>query len=127
MIYMFVLSRILGGGKVLTFVELVFYCAGFATGNYVGSFLESKFMNAHTLTEVILDDSPIGEDIVTKIRENGLGATVVKGEGKTGGKLLVEVFCRRSDLNLIHKLVGNNGFITTSDVRIVYGGWFPQR
>jgi uncharacterized protein YebE (UPF0316 family) len=108
-------------------MEIIFYCGGFATGNYVGSFLEGKFMNSHALTKVILDDSPAGEEIVRQLRENGLGATVIKGEGRAGGKLLVEVFCRRNDLDLIYKLVGNNGFVTMSDVRIAYGGWFPKR
>jgi uncharacterized protein YebE (UPF0316 family) len=127
MIYMLVLSQILGGGRVLSFVELVFYCAGFASGNYVGSYLETKFMNTHALTEVILDDSPAGEEIVKALRENGLGATVIRGEGRSGGKLLVEVFCRRNDLDLIKKLVGNNGFVTLSDVRVAYGGWFSKK
>ena len=126
MIYMLVLGKILGGGKVLTTTELIFYCAGFASGNYVGSFLESKFMNTHALAEVILDDSPEGEEIVKKLREKGLGATVLRGEGRSGDKLLVEVFCRRNDLALIKDLVGDSGFVTLSDVRVAYGGWFSK-
>ena len=127
MIYMVVLSQILGGGRVLTLIELIFYCGGFATGNYVGSYLESKFMNAHALTEVILDDSPEGREIVEKLRESGLGATVIRGEGRSGEKLLVEIFCRRNDLDLIKNLVGDNGFVTLSDVRAAHGGWFSKK
>jgi len=127
MIYMFVLSQILGGGRVLSSIELVFYCGGFAAGNYVGSFLESKFMNTHALAEVILEDSPAGEEIIRKLRENGLGATVIRGKGRSGDKLLVEVFCRRNDLDLIQKITGDNGFVTMSDVRAAYGGWFANR
>jgi len=125
-IYMLVLGWILGGGKTLSFIEIIFYSAGFAAGNYVGSFLETKFMNSHALTEVILDDSQEGNEIVKQLRESGFGATVIKGEGMSGGKLLVEIFCRRNDLAIIYKLVGNNGFVTMSDVRIAYGGWFPK-
>jgi len=127
MIYMFILNWILGGGKELSFVELIFYCGGYAAGNYVGPYLESKFVNTNVLTEVILDDSPIGEEIVNKLRDNGLGATVIKGEGRSGGKLLVEVFCRRNDLKMIYDIVGNHGFITMSDVRATYGGWFTKK
>ena len=126
MIYMLVLSWILGGGKVLSFIEIVFYCGGFATGNYVGSFLESKLMNTSALVEVILNDSPAGEEIIQKLRENGFGATVVRGEGRSGRKLSVKVFCHKKDLDLVHKLAGDNGFVTISDVRIAYGGWFPK-
>lgn len=53
MIYMMVLGFILGGGKRLSVWELLFYCGGFATGNYVGSWLEEKLMNTFTLVEVI--------------------------------------------------------------------------
>jgi uncharacterized protein YebE (UPF0316 family) len=127
MIYMLVLGHILGGGRVLSFLELIFYCGGFASGNYVGSFLESKFMNSHALAEVILEDSPAGEEIVKKFRENGLGATVIRGEGRSGDKLLVEIFCRRNDFNMIQELAGNSGFVTMSDVRSTYGGWFSKR
>ena len=124
MIYMLILSHILGGGRELSFIEIIFYCAGFSTGNYVGSFLEAKFINTRALTEIILDDSPEGEEIVKQLRERGLGATVIRGEGRSGGKLLVEIFCRRNDLNVIKELVGNNGFVALSDVRVAYGGWF---
>jgi uncharacterized protein YebE (UPF0316 family) len=127
MIYMIVLGHILGGGRVLSFAELVFYSGGFAAGNYVGSYLESKFMNTHSLAEVILDDSPVGEEIVKKLRESGFGATVIKGEGRSGGKLIAEVFCRRNDLAMIYEIVGNSGFITMSDIRIAYGGWFSKK
>ena len=124
MIYMLVLSRIIGGGRVLSFMEIVFYCGGFAAGTYTGSFLESKFMNANALVEIILDDSPAGEEIVKKLRENGFGATVIRGEGRSGRKLSVKIFCHRKDLDIVHKLAGDNGFITMLDVRTAYGGWF---
>jgi len=126
MLYMCILNWILGGGKELSFVELLFYCGGYAAGNYVGPYLESKFVNTNVLTEVILDDSPAGAEIVKKLRDRGFGATVIRGEGMSGGKLLVEVFCRRNDLSQIYKIVDNNGFITMSDVRAIYGGWFSK-
>ena len=58
LIYMAVLGFILGGGKSLSVLELLFYCGGFATGNYVGSWLEEKLMNTFILVEVILEDRP---------------------------------------------------------------------
>ena len=46
MIYMLVLGILLGGGKTLSTLELLFYCGGFAAGNYVGSCLEERLMNS---------------------------------------------------------------------------------
>lgn len=127
MIYMIVLGRILGGGRTLTFFELIFYCGGFATGNYVGSYLESRFMNSYILAELIVDDSPVGQSVISDIRGNGYGATVLHAEGKSGARLLVEIFCRRNDVNKISQIVGDRGFVTVSDVRSTYGGWFPGK
>lgn len=81
MIYMMVLGFILGGGKRLTVWELLFYCGGFATGNYVGSWLEEKLMNTFILIEVILEDGPSAQAAIEAVRGRGLGATVIRGMG----------------------------------------------
>lgn len=127
MLYMLILERIFGGGRSLTFVELIFYCGGFATGNYVGSYLESRFMNSYILAEVIVDDSPDGQKVIEDIRGHGYGATVIHADGKNGARLLAEIFCRRNDVSKIMSIVSGRGFVATSDVRTSIGGWFPNK
>lgn len=127
MVYMLVLGFILGGGKSLTFWELIFYCAGFATGNYVGSWLEEKLMNAFILVEAILEEGPSARDVIEAVRSRGLGATVIQGMGRNGPRLIVKIFCRRHDLRMVHTLFENEGFVTISDVKRCSGGWFPKR
>ena len=127
MIYMVVLGHLLGGGKTLTFIQLVFYCGGFATGNYIGAWLEERLLNSYVLVEIILDDSENARGSVEKLRGRGLGATIVNGMGRNGPKLVVEVFCRRHDVTAIQKLYDHEGFVTISDVRRCMGGWFPTR
>lgn len=127
MIYMMVLGFILGGGKSLTVLELLFYCGGFATGNYVGSWLEEKLMNTFILIEVILEDGPEAQEAIEAVRSRGLGATVIQGMGRNGPRLIVEIFCRRHDVQAVHALFANDGFITISDVKRCTGGWFPKQ
>ena len=127
MIYMTVLGYLLGGGNTLSLVELMFYCGGFATGNYIGAWLEERLLNSYLLVEVILDDDSDARASVENLRGMGLGATIVNGMGRSGPKLVVEVFCRRHDVATIQKLYDHKGFVTISDVRRCMGGWFPKR
>ena len=126
MIYMMVLGHILGGGKVMTFPELVFYCGGFATGNYIGSWLEEYLLNSFVLVEAIMDDDPSAASTIDELRSTGLGATVIKGMGLNGPKLVVEVFCRRHDIATVQNFFANRSFVTITDVRRCTGGWFPN-
>ena len=122
-----VMIYILGGGKRLSVWELLFYCGGFATGNYVGSWLEEKLMNTFTLVEVILEDGPSAQAAIEAVRGRGLGATVIQGMGRNGPRLIVEIFCRRHDVQEVQALFENDGFVTVSDVKRCTGGWFPKR
>lgn len=127
MIYMLILGYVLGGGKTLTMPELVFYCGGFATGNYVGSWLEERLINTFILIEVILDDDETARLSIDAVRCMGLGATVLNGMGRSGPKLVVEIFCRRNDIRTVQELFADKGFVTISDVKRCSGGWFPTR
>ena len=127
MIYMLVLGRILGGGKSLTFPELIFYCGGFATGNYIGAWLEEYILNSYVLVEVIMDDDLSAHSAIETLRATGVGATVINGMGRSGPKLVVEAFCRRHDITTVQKIFADRSFVTIMDVKRCTGGWFPRR
>ncbi|MDR1979067.1 MAG: DUF5698 domain-containing protein [Synergistaceae bacterium] len=127
MVYMVVLGYVLGGGKALTFAELIFYCGGFATGNYIGAWMEERLLNSFILVEVILDDGDDARASISKVRDMGLGATVINGMGRDGPKLVVEIFCHRHDVMTVQTLFNDRGFVTISDVKRCTGGWFPKR
>ena len=127
MVYMVVLGYVLGGGKALSVSELIFYCGGFATGNYFGAWLEERLLNSFILMEVILDDDDASQTMIGQVRGMGLGATVIKGMGRDGPKLVVEIFCHRHDVVRIQEMFKDHGFVTISDVKRCTGGWFPKR
>jgi len=126
MLYMLILGRILGGGKSLTFPELIFYCGGFAAGNYLGAWLEEYLLNTFVLVEVIMDDDPAAESAIEELRTTGVGATVIKGTGRDGPKLVAKIFCRRHDVAAVQRFFAGSSFVTISDVRRCIGGWFPK-
>lgn len=127
MVYMVVLGYILGGGKTLSWIELIFYCGGFSSGNLVGSWLEERLLNTFILVEVIMDDNEQARLSIDAVRCMGLGATVINGMGRNGPKLVVEIFCRRHDVRTVQELFDDQGFVTVSDVKRCSGGWFPKR
>ena len=129
MIYMVVLGSILGGGKALSFLELTVYCAGFSVGNYIGAWLEERLLNTFTLVEVIMDDDQASRSAIDALRATGMGATVVKGMGLNGPKLVTKIFCHRHDITNVQKIFSDlnfGSFVSISDVKRCTGGWFPK-
>ncbi len=124
MVYMLVLGSILGGGKTLDFPHLLAYCAGYATGNYLGSLLEETLMHGFVLLELITEGDEEGFAMVENLRTAGFGATVVNGEGKCGGRCIVKIVCNRKDVDAASRIIGDRGFVVLSDVRGVWGGHF---
>ncbi len=127
MIYLTALGYVLGGGREMSLLQMVVYCAGFSTGNFVGSFLEERLMNAYVVLEIIMDKTPETKIMVEKIRSDGYGATVVYGKGRDGIRSIIKVICRRSDIPVVTAHTENRGFICITDVKGCYGGYFPMQ
>jgi len=112
----------------MTFPELAFYCGGFATGTYVGAWLEGHLLSSFSLVEVIMGDNPSAKSAIDALRASGVGATVISGMGLNGPKLVVKIFCRRHDIVTVQKFFADHdhSFVTVSDVKYCIGGWFPK-
>ena len=124
MLYMLIIGRILGGGRALALPELLCYSGGFATGNYVGAWLEERLLNSLVLVEAIVDYNEAAGLTVDKLRAAGVGATVINGMGRSGPKLVVKIFCSRRDVVTIQKFFAGHSFVTISDIKRCIGGWF---
>lgn len=127
MLYMVVLGHILGGGRILLPMELFAYCLGYGTGNYVGSYLEDRFMKGYTLVEAV---APCNEEtlaVVDKLRERGFGTTLIAGEGKSGPRYVIKVICNRKDIPEITRMLDNMAFVTVFEVKSCVGGYFRMK
>ena len=127
MIYLTALSYVLGGGREMSLIQMVVYCAGFSSGNFLGSFIEERLLNAFVVLEIIMDKTPETKAIIENIRSDGYGATVVYGKGRDGTRTIIKVICRRSDIPVVTALTENRGFICITDVKGCYGGYFTMQ
>ena len=74
-IYLLAISRVLS--RMDNPFNVLAYALGYATGNYVGIFLEEKMALGNIIVQVILEHEV--DELVEKLRDNGFGVTVVEG------------------------------------------------
>lgn len=120
---------ILAIGKVLSAMNnplnILVYALGFATGNYVGIFLEEKMALGSIIVQVILEHEVT--ELVKKLRDNGFGVTVVEGHGRKGIRHLLNVTLQRKNLSKLYYVIDNHdekAFVTVTDARAIRGGYF---
>lgn len=108
-------------------VSFIAFAGGFAAGNYVGIYIESKIaMGLLCLRVITADDAT---DLVNNLRESKYGVTTVSATGLSGQVRLILMVIKRSDLGHILKRVSAiapKAFVSVEDVRSVQEGYFPQ-
>jgi len=124
MIYITALNKVMEGlsGNPL---RLIVYALGFATGNYMGSFLEEKLAIGLATVQVITKD----EELCEMIRQKGFGVTVIQGKGKDGYKDVLIVSLPRKKLDDLLDLLRKHdeaAFVTVMDTKATVGGYFKQ-
>ncbi|MDZ7635965.1 MAG: DUF2179 domain-containing protein [Bacteroidales bacterium] len=70
------------------------YAAGFATGNFVGMFLEEKLAIGHEMIRVITRKD--AKKLIEDLRAKGYGVTSVRAEGIEGEVAVIYIIARRS-------------------------------
>ena len=80
-----------------------FYALGFATGNFLGIWLERKIAFGSLILRVIT--AARGQEMAGALREMGQAVTVFTGEGLKGTVKELYIVCRRRDLRWILPLV----------------------
>lgn len=110
------------------FVNVIFYAAGFATGNVMGMWIEDKL--AVGFAEVRVISSKWGAAILDVLRENNYAVTEIPARGKDGMVSVITSSVRRSQVLDVEKLVRNideDAFITTEDVVAVRRGFWRAK
>lgn len=128
MVFISVMNIILGGGKTLSFFELMAYCSGYACGNIVGSFLETKLTEAFVIVEIIAEKNESSDEMIGRLRDAGFGTTVFTGKGRSGERLDIKVICSRKHIKKVSSISDEfGGFLFISDIKAVSGGYFLGR
>lgn len=105
--------------------NLVFYAAGFATGNVVGMAIEERLAVGHANLRII---SPRwGSATAEALRESGYAATEISGRGKDGMVSVIISSVRRRDVPRVRHRVAEidpDAFLTVEDVRPLHRGFW---
>ena len=104
------------------------YAAGFAAGNYVGMFIEERLAIGTLMVRSIIDTG--GEEILSRLRQAGFGATEVEGRGAVGPVRIIYTAVPRKNLRQVTEIIHTihpHAFLTIEDLRGAEAGVFPTR
>ena len=105
---------------------LVFYCAGYAMGLFLGSTIEGKIALGTSNLQLIANDENT-KLIITYLRQHKRGYTVFGGQGSIDKMNMILIVLPRREmkrvLKEIRKLCQNRVFVVASDVSKYAGGY----
>lgn len=104
------------------------WAGGFATGTYVGMWLENRLALGNVILRIITRDN--ADELVMILRSRNYGVTSLDAEGSNGGVKLIFMVISRENLPSVIEVIQRyhpNVFYTIEDVREVNEGTFPKR
>jgi uncharacterized protein YebE (UPF0316 family) len=102
------------------------YAGGFATGNFVGLYIEEKLAMGNLVLRAII--SREATELIEFLRARGYGVTSVDAHGVSGKVNLVFMVIKRSELRKVVDFIQRfhpRAFYSVEDVREVSCGVFP--
>jgi len=124
-IWLAAISRVIQ--NLTNVVCYIAYGAGFATGNYVGMWLESKMALGFQMVRII-SISPL-QLLPNELRNEGYGVTTLEGRGASGPVHILFSIISRKKVNEFIKLaltIEPKAFISVEDVRSSYSGYLQS-
>jgi uncharacterized protein YebE (UPF0316 family) len=101
------------------------YGLGFATGNYIGIYLDEKLSLGTVLIRIVTKAEITG--LVDHLRKEEFGASLVDIEGMTGKQKMIFTIVKRIDLKEVMKIIQEHNpqaFVTIEDVKTAREGYF---
>ena len=108
-------------------LAFIAYAAGFATGNYVGMWIEDKLAIGTLIVRVIVPQE--ASQLMTQLHNAGYGVTNIDAHGTTGEVTLVYTIVKRKDLPDVMTIIQNTypkAFTSVEEVRTTHEGIFPE-
>ncbi|HDP99106.1 MAG TPA: DUF2179 domain-containing protein [bacterium] len=103
------------------------YAGGFATGSFVGMWIEQKLAIGIQVVRIITRKD--AQKLITHLREAGYGITVINGQGATGRVKLIFTTIQRKDLKCVIGAIKHfnpKAFYSVEDIRSAAEGIFPN-
>ena len=109
-------------------VKLMVFCTGFALGILVGSWIEEKLALGYRGIQVTIDHDE--EHIVQELRDEGVAVTCWEASGKSGPKLVMNIFVKRSLAGVIADEIAKkapDAFIVLMEPKFFQGGYIKKK
>ena len=109
-------------------LSFIAYAAGFATGNYVGMWIEDKLAIGTLVVRVIVPQE--ASQLMRQLAAAGYGVTSIDAHGTTGDVTLVYTVVKRKDLYDVMTIIQDTypkAFTAVEEVRSTQEGIFPAR
>ncbi len=109
-------------------VSYIAYGAGFASGTFIGMYIEEKISLGLTSVRIITKGDTL--ELMQYLRAHNYGVTSVDGEGATGRVKMVFTIIRRQDLAHVVGIIQQfhpNAFYSVEEVKSVAEGVFPEK
>jgi uncharacterized protein YebE (UPF0316 family) len=117
-----IVSNVVKSGMNIFMV--LFYSLGFAVGLYFGVIISGKISRDMISVTIITRSLDINiEDI---IRKHGFGVTCYKGSGKDGDLRILNIICKKSNLEKLKSLINDidsNAMVTSHTLQGLSGGF----
>jgi len=126
-IWILVVNSVLSGLREDPF-RAVAYCAAFAIGNYIGVTIESKLALGLSSIQAIIQEGT-GATLREKLREDGFGLTLLKGEGRENQKEIILIHLKRKRIKEALRIINEeaeNAVVIINEVKTVYGGYIKK-
>lgn len=108
-------------------LSYIAFSVGFATGNFIGIYIEEKISIGLALIRVIPKKNT--QNLVTDLRKKSFGVTTVNAEGKDGEIKIVFTTIKRRDIKTVISIIKHHNptaFYTIEDVGAVSEGYFRE-
>jgi uncharacterized protein YebE (UPF0316 family) len=102
------------------------YAGGFATGNFVGIYLEKKLALGYEVVRIITRSN--ADNLIKSIKKAGFGITTIDGEGATGLVKIIFTIIKRKNLPEIIELINKHNpkaFYTRERIQMANEGIYP--
>ncbi|NLL46835.1 MAG: hypothetical protein GX250_08565 [Clostridiales bacterium] len=110
-------------------IRVFIFALAFASGNYVGSWMEDKLAFGLCSVQVIVPDSEQSCDLAAKLRGRNFAVTEIKGRGKDGDRELMILHIKRKRIREATDIIRSslsNAVIVVNDSKIIHGGFIRK-
>lgn len=104
------------------------YGAGFATGTFIGLFIEKRLALGNLIIRLITNKD--STELISHLKDRGYGVTSAEAQGVRGKVHVIFLIIKRHDLPDVTKTIREynpNAFYTVEDINMVKKGVFPAK